>query len=176
MKKHYILCSTAMVLFLFCFGLFSTPANAGLIGDEIFASGDDWLTPVSAIIGAGPEFTWPSFAQTPHQFDFADSTLSIIGEYSAWSGHGDFIFSGFDDTILGFSVASNTGYSGTIVDNFSLTESSITLDMSSGSCRGGVLVFDIATTTVPEPSTMILLGFGLLCIVVAKRKKFRNNR
>jgi hypothetical protein len=64
-------------------------------------------------------------------------------------GYGDFVFDGFDEVITSVSIASNTGFSGTVVDNFSFDAHSITLDMGSGQVGiNSVLVFNIISPGV----------------------------
>ena len=79
-------------------------------------------------------------------------------------GFGDFVFSGFDDLITGFSISTNTGFTEEIVEDFSFDAHSLTLAMDNGGMSyGAVLVFDIVSTqsAVPEPSTIFLFGGGL---------------
>ena len=95
-------------------------ANATLIGDDISASGSH-LNPGTATIGAGVEFIGIGSYLS---FDFADSTLNIFNSSAVgWGDFGDYVFSDFDDIITGVAIASNTGFTGNIIDNFSFTSS-----------------------------------------------------
>lgn len=152
----------------------STVSNASMLGDTIIASGNDIGSLGSfnkwAVIGHGVEFLGISGGLV---FDFDENTLTITGDsLTGWHGYGDFVFSGFDDTITGFTIASNTGFEGSILSNLRFDEHSITLDMS-GATRslGSSLVFNISTATpVPLPSSALLLGTGLLWVATFKRK------
>lgn len=156
----------------------ATVSNASLVGDTIFVSGNGlygqdyhskWAT-----IGPNEEFFGVSFSLV---FDFDQNSLTVTGDsISGWGGWGDYVFSGFDDIITGFSIASNSGFTGSIVNNFSFDAHSITLDMNnSGRSIGSVLVFNISTTSpVPEPSTALLVGMGLVGLAAFKRK-FNNS-
>ena len=156
-------------------------ANATLIGNTITAEGIT-LTPNSATIGSGVEFT--GFNDLMN-FDFGANTLTITavtdgpGVISAWSGFRNFVFSGFSEAITSFTLASNTGFAGSIVDHYSFTSTSITLDMSDGSKPGppsSEIVFNInsAGTPVPEPGTIMLFGFGMLGLAVYGKRRMNN--
>jgi hypothetical protein len=149
-------------------------ANATLIGDTITATGID-LSPSSATIGDGVEFVGLG---SYINFDFGASTLTISPIFTGvlnWGGYGNYVFSDFDETITGVTIASNTGFNGEIVDSFSFDADSITLDMTAGrsSSVPSVLVFNIATQTapVPEPATMLLFGTGLASLVGARLRR-----
>ncbi|MES9970282.1 MAG: PEP-CTERM sorting domain-containing protein [Candidatus Thiodiazotropha sp.] len=157
-------------------------AQATMIGDTINGSGDT-LTPGIATIGAGVEF---EAVGGYLDFDFDENllTVSTTGLFS-WSGHGDYVFSGFTDVITGMSLTSNTFASG--FTDFWFDDHSITLDGDSGR-RGdvpSVAIFAIQTysdaepdtdthTNVPEPSTLFLLGAGIVGISVSRFRLSRN--
>lgn len=154
----------------FAVGLFSASAQASLIGDTINASGL-WLGPASATIGAGTEF---NFAGNYALFDFGASTLTITNNAAgslSWSDFQYFTFSGFDDTITGLSIASNSGFSGHPLSGFSFTDHSITLHWGIGQASAGAqLVFNIQTASVPEPESLLLVGIGLLAAFGLRRR------
>lgn len=152
---------------------FVVPVQAMLIGDTITATGVE-LGPSSATIGAGTEFIGIS---DDVLFDFGANTLTISNiAYNGWSGYGDYVFAGFDDAITSVSIASNTGWTGPIVNNFIFDAHSLTLAMDDSEVSnpgGSILVFNIIqeSTAVPEPTTLALFGLGLAAFTYTRRKR-----
>jgi hypothetical protein len=152
---------------------FVVPVQAMLIGDTITATGVE-LGPSSATIGAGTEFSgiWDNVF-----FDFGANTLTISNiVINGWDGFGDYVFAGFDDAITSVSIASNTGFTGNIVNNFIFDAHSLTLDMNDSAVSNpgsSILVFNVIqeNTAVPEPTILALFGLGLAAFTYTRRKR-----
>jgi hypothetical protein len=151
----------------------ATGAHASLIGNTVTATGFT-LGPTTAVVNSGIEF---SGIVDYIKFDFGASTLTLTSPTTSvgWGDFGKYVFSGFTDVITGLTVASNTGFSGAMLTGFSFGTHSVTMDMGSGSAQQNAkLVFNIATATVPEPTTVALLGLGLLGVAASRRKSVKS--
>jgi len=110
-------------------------------------------------------------------FAFGDDTLTVTNLFdfnSNWAGFGPLTFSGFTTPITGITLASNNGFSGTILSP-TFTSTSIIFNMSSGSAAGGSakLVFNINTESpsVPENgATGVMFGSVMLGLATLARK------
>lgn len=157
----------------------STTAQASIIGDTLMGTGFSLSsipasTTNTAIVAGGAEFRIRPGNSTLYTFNFNADSLLISADNTAitWSNLGSYTFSGFSDTITAVTVGSNTGF--TLPSNFINIDSatnSITLNFVSGSSlKNAALVLDITSRAVPEPTTVALLGLGLLGVAAARRK------
>jgi hypothetical protein len=149
---------------------FAAQANPSLIGDTIIASGS-YLSSSTATVGNGIEFTG---IIGYINFDFGADTLTLTPASTtlSWGGFGTYTFTGFSTPISSFNIASNDGFFGTEITNYSFTPNSISIDMDYGyALYGTKLVYNIEVAKVPEPETFALLGIGLLGFALARRNK-----
>ncbi|WP_194714378.1 PEP-CTERM sorting domain-containing protein [Noviherbaspirillum soli] len=166
---------------------FSTSAYAGLINDTITLTGKlDGTTSSTQtktiVAGTTPEFI---NIATYLNFNFDQNSLTITVNNntptSAFSSTlGKFVFSGFDETITGLTLSSNSPKFNNFGDTDYVLNSvtnTISFDFSGVSPQNSnsTLVFNIGTpgstssSNVPEPATVALLGLGLLGAAAARR-------
>lgn len=167
------------ILFVFtCLTGLHNVANASLIGNEVYLT---WGPPQDRIIGDGVEFhaIFDSVG-----FDFAADTLTLSfgGPSMGWSGFDHLVFRGFSERITGLSIVSNTGFQGSMLNDFSFSDHTIDINMTYGSASNyPLLVYKINTdgldgSSVLEPATGFLIGLGFLFMIMARRRKTTSGR
>jgi hypothetical protein len=177
--SHRTLASSLQVIVL-SVAMWGAPvAHATLIGDTFSATGSQLVTNFSTI-GAGAEATGIGGRL---DFDFGASSLTVTQTQSllSFSVFGNYVFSGLDwvgdptGIITGITIASNDGFTGGLVNNFSFTDHSITFNLDPGTSTPGIgksVVFNIVTNhSVPEPTILALFGLGLAGLGFSRRRK-----
>jgi hypothetical protein len=168
---------------------FSSSAQAALIGDTITLSGAS-VSSSSQTIGNNVEFS--GIAQYLN-FDFTATGLIVTVpslpsvKYDFAANLGSFTFSGFDDVITGLTLQSNDPkFDNFVASNYSFGAHSITLDFSGiqAQNKNSTLVFNIALApdasvpgaSVPEPTSVALIGLGLFGVAVSRRKSGKSTK
>jgi hypothetical protein len=166
----------------------STGAQAGLIGDTITGTGTGLVSANgtnSAVIGNSFEFVgmggkvWFDF--TPTQL-----ILTVQNKNVCWGDMGTYVFSGFDDTITSFVWApeNNNLISGITAADLSFANHSLSVRVHAGGPINvnSALDFNINVpvsvpgTSIPEPTSVALLGLGLLGFAAARRKSVKGDK
>ena len=161
---------------------FSTGAHAALIGNSITLTNGSYTE--TATVDNGIEF---SGIADYLDFDFSATGLTV----TLWaempkkadfpSDLGNFVFTGFADPVSTFALVTNAPKFNNFQEtNFSFDATSITLNLSGIQPQNDQarLIFSFVPTSqdggagnnVPEPTTVALLGLGLLGVAAARRK------
>ncbi len=180
--KKIVLISCSVFLLL---GLFSN-ANASLVGDSITLGHygyDDYISSVTTNVGAGIEYT--SYYVS---IDVGESSISIGFPHSLTAGQGFITY----DTLVGPLIQDLNDDVGSVITGISIdtsitqwipkvtfTDDSVSVWLNG--TPGPFETTDYITVgltfgdPVPIPSTIFLLGFGLLGLAeVSRRKKQRH--
>jgi len=177
----------SVVLLVVVLGLSVAPADAApiLAGHVIEASylfpntSTLYDGPTTATVGAGTEL--PNFAAFA-DVDFSDTNILITLRRDAFIN--DVAFDGFrffdvSGTIPSFTGAllnPATNYTGLNAARLTFDANTIFLNVANlAGLNGQVISIDLAAAaeTVPEPSSLLLLGTGLLGLVHRQRRKQR---
>lgn len=168
----------------------ASSAMAGLVGTTVDGAGSATgittfsFGPTSATVGGGMEFAGcvgPNDDGCVRSgmfvgVDIADSSITFAFSGGVFFATGDFTIalSGFDEVISAVALTSSTpllegtfGLQGFTAD--SITFTGVPSIGYSGS--GGIYVFDLTTSAVPEPTSAALAGLALLGLGLARRRK-----
>jgi len=163
------------------------------------SAGITWLYPNGAMaigtdtIAVGSSLSCPADMASPicagygedgsQVFSVGSSTISYEASGYPTTGGGDYLdtpFDGFDFTGLTFASGNSlTGFTlttdiaGLTSSDVTFTPSSIEINLAGLPVNGDFTLTLISGTTVPapEPSTLVMLGVGLLALVGFTRKK-----
>ncbi len=165
---------------------FAVSAQASLIGDTVSCA----ITPTpfwqcdtpTAVVGAGHEFEL--FIPTSNDFgfnvDLDASSVTVSSNKQDVFGLGasefltlsDLDWVGVNGVIVGITNFSTSAGTMMSISDVTFNEHAVFIDMNNTSWTSGSFYsFDLATRhSVPEPTTLFLIGFGLAGIGCARKK------
>ncbi len=170
----------------------ATAASAGpLTGQTLGASGSNKpVSPASAVVGAGVEFTEANLADLNFTNDFLidfDENGLVKVSFVLPANIGGMLVTGPEDlqvfsdvngtiaAIIGFDLVSTSGVTGIDQSDLGFTSESVSLSLGSGASwdTGSFITAQIrfaVPTGVPEPQTLALAGLGLIAAVASSRR------
>lgn len=164
------------------------PASASLIGAEMTGTyqvpslgsiyGSASWTPPNFTVGAGPETQVNVEGVTNISVDFSNTALALllttVLDSPTWNNAA---FNGLVFTataplgIAGASVNAGTTMAGFDASRVSFTGNEIRIDWNGLSYSNGTAVMvDFTFVAVPEPASLVLLGFGLMAMAAVARR------
>ncbi|PWS36369.1 hypothetical protein DFH01_14455 [Falsiroseomonas bella] len=168
------------------------PAEAAsLVGTSVTATDTFWTVgpAATAVVGNGIEFTLSLFGVDGFTVDVTADAIVMTGIYSLADPHnltspflltvGDLNFGpGLVITGVNFSTSQTIGgllgSDGLVASDVSFTTDSVSLNYNFVSWPRGAsvtLTFDLGpAATVPEPASLMLLGFGLAGLAATRRR------
>ena len=183
MRNATVACATAAIL------AFASPSMAGLLGSSVTgtssATGGALVLPTglgTTTVGAGPEF---GFCLGPPLgcaggmgvsvgVDITDTTVnfSFFGSTNSFSGSFSVLLDNFSATIQNVALGSGA------FDSFALTSFGPHQMLFTGSTTNGFnaiggagVNFNVVSSGVPEPGTLLLLGIGIAGLAAQARRK-----
>ena len=158
----------------------SFAAHASLIGNTVSCNQTSSSSGYScnsstATVGSGPEFTLILNGGTGSDIteDFTANGLTVTFESGLHFNATNIVNADLTSAFTGYSVTSITGFTGLSASNISLNNGLLDLNLvGSESSPGASINLALTTAATPEPSSLALLGTGILGALGVARKRF----